>query len=72
MILYLIAQLSGVIQYTDCTSAEGHDSPPPNEYPGYNTKQSDGGGSDTGALRNVEHPFIAIVPRSTLVQCGST
>ena len=36
------------------------------EYPGYDTKQSD------GALGNTEHPFIAIAPRSTLTRRGST
>ena len=34
--------------------------PPPNECPWYNTKQS----SNAGALRNAEHPFIVIAPRS--------
>ena len=34
------AQLAGAVEYTDCTSAEGL--PPSNEYPGYDTKQSDG------------------------------
>ena len=28
--------------------------------------------SDAGALRNAEHPFIAIAPRSTLARSGST
>ena len=28
--------------------------------------------SDTGALGNAEHPFIAIAPRSTLARNGST
>ena len=36
-----IAQLAGAVEYTDCTSAEGWD-PHPNEYPGYDTKQSNG------------------------------
>ena len=35
-----IAQSAGAVEYTDCTSAEGLD--PPNECPGYDTKQSDG------------------------------
>ena len=34
-----LAQLSGAVEYTDCTSAEGWDLL--NEYPGYDTKQSD-------------------------------
>ena len=33
-------QSAGAVEYTDCTSAEGLD--PPNECPGYDTKQSDG------------------------------
>ena len=36
-----IAQLGGAVEYTDCTSANGWDHPP-NECPGYDTKQSDG------------------------------
>ena len=31
----------GAVKYIDCTSAEGYDHPP-NECPGYDTKQSDG------------------------------
>ena len=37
---YIFAQLAGTVEYTDCFSAEGGD--PRNEYPGYDTKQSDG------------------------------
>ena len=37
----IIAQLAGAIEYTDCISAKGV-RPPPNECPGYDTKQSDG------------------------------
>ena len=36
----MIAQSAGAVEYTDCFSAEGWD--PPNECPGYDTKQSDG------------------------------
>ena len=35
----LLAQSPGAVEYTDCFSAEGQDSP--NECPGYDTKQSD-------------------------------
>ena len=35
-----LAWLAGAVEYTDCTSAEGQD--PTNEYPVYDTKQSDG------------------------------
>ena len=34
-----MAQLSGVLEYTNCISAKGYDSP--NKCPGYDTKQSD-------------------------------
>ena len=37
----MIAQSAGAVEYTDCTSAGGV-RPPPNECPGYDTKQSDG------------------------------
>ena len=39
-----IAPLAGAVEYTDCCSAEGYDPPTHthNEYPGYDTKQSDG------------------------------
>ena len=36
---YPLVQSAGAIEYTDCTSAVGY---PPNEYPGYDTKQYDG------------------------------
>ena len=45
--------------------------PPPNEYPRYNIKLSDDEGLDLD-LGNVEYPFIAIAPRSTLTQHDST
>ena len=35
-----IVQSVGGVEYTDCTSARGKT--PPNESPGYDTKQSDG------------------------------
>ena len=38
--LYVVDQLAGAVEYTDCFSAEG--SPPANKCPGYDTKQSDG------------------------------
>ena len=38
---YSLAQSAGAVKYTDGTSAEGV-RPPPNECPGYDTKQSDG------------------------------
>ena len=36
-----LAQLAGAVEYTDCFSAKGK-TPPRNECPGYDTKQSDG------------------------------
>ena len=35
------AKSAGAVEYTDCTFAVGV-RPPPNEYPRYDTKQSDG------------------------------
>ena len=67
-------------KYTDCISVEVRD-PPPNECPGYDTKQSDGEASSPSdylvsypnhSLGNAECPFIVIVPRSTLARSGST
>ncbi len=43
---------------------------PPRECLGYDTKQSDG--EVPVMLGNVEYPFIAIAPRSTLAWRGST
>ena len=50
---------------------KGYDSP--NECPGYDSKQSDGEGSNNaGALGNAKYPFIAITPKSTLAESGKT
>ena len=35
-------QLTGAVEYTNCTSAEGVRPTPPNECSRYDTKQSDG------------------------------
>ena len=37
-----IAQSTGAVEYTDCTSAEMYDFLSPNKCPEYDTKQSDG------------------------------
>ena len=37
--LNIVAQSAGAVEYIHCISAEGQDSP--NEYPGYDSKQSD-------------------------------
>ena len=39
---YLLPQSARAVERTDCFSAEGYDTPPPNECPWYDTKQSDG------------------------------
>ena len=39
--IYSLAQSAGVVDYTDCISAEGWDRSP-NECPNYDTEQSDG------------------------------
>ena len=39
LVLLMLPQSARAVEYTDCTSAEGY---PPNECPGYDTKQSDG------------------------------
>ena len=66
-----IAQSAGAIECIDRFSVEGN--PPPNECLAYNTKQSD---CELPVMLelwgNVENPFIAITPRSTLVWSGST
>ena len=65
------AQLAGAIEYTNCISAEGEDSP--NESPEYDTKQSDGEASVMLELWGMfEYPFIAIAPGSSLAWSGST
>ena len=65
------AQSTGVLEYTDCTPAERQK--PHNEWPGYDTKQSDGEVQVMLViLGNVEHPFIAIAPSSTLAQKSRT
>ena len=53
-------QSAGAVEYTNCISAEGHDSP--NECPRYNNKQSDGEVSVIfWALGNAELPLIVIL-----------
>ena len=37
----LLAQSAGAVEYTDCPSTDAED-PPPNECPGYSTKEFDG------------------------------
>ena len=64
-ILYIV-QSAGAVEYT-----EGQD--PTNHCPVYDTKQSDGWGPiNAWTLENTDPPFIAIIPRFTLVRRGST
>ena len=58
----MATQSAGGAEYINCIS--------PNGCLGYDTEQSDGF-SNAGALGNVEHPFIAITPRSTPAHSGS-
>ena len=68
-----IAQSDGTVDYPNWFFAEGED-PPPNECPGYDTKQSDGEIPVMLELwRNAEYLCIAITPRSTLARsCSSS
>ena len=47
------AHLAEGVEFTDCISAMLRSSPPPSESPGW-------WGSNPGALRNMEYPFINI------------
>ena len=72
MVLICAAQSAGIVEYTDCISAEVA-GPPHNECPDNDTKQSDGGrSSNAGTLENLEYLFIAIAPWSSLARSGST
>ena len=69
---FIIAQSAGAVKYTNCTSAEGYD--PQQRSVMYMTLNNlmVWGSSIAGALGNVKYSFIAIAPRSTLFQSGST
>ena len=61
---------AGAVEYIDCVSAEGKI--PLTSFLEM-TKQSDGECSNNaGALGNVEYPFIAITPKSTLTRSNSS
>ena len=70
----LTTQAGGAVEYTDCNySRKGGKNPlPPNECFGYDIKPSDCETPVCGALGNVEYLFIAIAPRFTRTQNGST
>ena len=58
-----LAQSTGAVEYTDCTSMSVLDKTLNNLMVRF---------SDAGALRNAEHPFIVIAPRSPMARNGST
>ena len=65
------AQSAGSVEYIECISAEGWDSP--NDIKQSDTKQSDGEALVIlEHLGNVEYPFNTIAPGSTLAWSGST
>ena len=67
--IYYIAHSAGAVEYTDCTSPGWLD--PSKECQGYNTVQSAGGVPVMLGLWE-NHPFVAIAPKTTSVQCGIT
>ena len=64
--------LDGAVEYNDCTSVEGKTPPPNNACPDMTLNSLLQGSTYAGALGKAEHPFIAIAPRSTLAQNGSS
>ena len=65
-----LGQWAGAVEYTDRKSVEGQ---PPHEFPGYDSKQTDGEVPVIpGALGNAGNTFISIAPRSPPAQNGST
>ena len=58
------------VEYTNCSSAEIK-TPPTNECPGFDTKQSEGEVRGKWGFGNAELPFITIAPRSPLAWIGS-
>ena len=66
-----LVQSAGDVEYTKCVTAE--EQYHPNECPRYDSKKSDG--EILVMLEvwgNVEYPFIAIIPGSTLALSSST
>ena len=62
---------AGAVEYTNCISAVVAGETPPNEFPGYDTKQSDG--EVPVMLWGIsEYLFIAIAPWSTLALSDRT
>ena len=60
------AQLAEVVEYTDYISADGED---PHKWESWIWHETIWWwGSSPGALRNMEYPFIAIAPSSTLTR----
>ena len=68
----VIAQFAWASEYTDCFSTKGEDSTPQRVSCIWHWTIWWWGSSNAGALGNAEYSFIAITPRSTLAQSGST
>ena len=70
-LIILRSRLAGTVKYTDCISAEDKNYPP-NECPWYDAKLHLMVRLKPWNLGNVEYPFIAKTPSSTLIRSGST
>ena len=66
-----VAQSAEAAEYTDCVSAEGVRPPPPNECPGYDTKQSDGEVSVTLELWEIQSTLLLPSLSGLLARSGS-
>ena len=66
-----VAQSAGAVEYTDCTSAEGV-RPPLTSVLDMTLNNLMVRFQQCWSFGNVEYPFIAIAPRSTLARSGST
>ena len=69
ILIVIIAQSAGAVEYTDCFSAEGYD--PPMSVLDMTLNNLMVRFWSAGALANTEYTFIAIAPRSTLARSGS-
>ena len=67
-----LAQLAEAVEYNDCFSVEEKDPPPTSVLEIWLKTIWRWGSSNARTLVNVEYPFIAIVPRSTLARSCST
>ena len=56
-----MTQSAGAVEYTDCITAEGQDSP--NEYPAYDTKQFEGDAPVMHELWGMQSsPLLSLIP----------